>query len=438
MNKEEIWNSILKLLKAELSQTALDTWFSSAGLVELDGCNVVICVGNQLAKDVIGKRFECQLKRAFSDLFCQDFNIILLCGEKETKKYLEKREGLVGYRPFTCPSYSFDQYLVNDSNRFAFMVSKSVAANPGSRDHNPLFIYGPSGTGKTHLLCSIAAEINSRFPGKNIKYISGESFTNKLVKAIRNGNTEKFREEFRLTDILLIDDIQFIAGKKNTEEEFYNTFNHLYEAGKQIVMTSDVPPRDMPILGDRLRTRFEGGVIADINLPDEELRFRMIEAESRKLNLKLNRAEIEQIVSMPGGSMRQIEGILKSIYSRKSVLGASNDTAVSQVLSGTLISAGTSYDAGALISAVCSYFNISETELTGASRSRRISLARQTAMYLMRKDIGMMFGNIGELFNRDHATVVSSVSRIAKLMESNSEISDAIDEIRHKVSEKSA
>ena len=203
-------------------------------------------------------------------------------------------------------------------------------------------------------------------------------------------------------------------------------------------MTSDVPPRDMPILGDRLRTRFEGGVIADINLPDEELRFRMIEAESRKLNLKLNRTEIEQIVSMPGSSMRQIEGILKSIYSRKSVLGASNDTAVSQVLSGTLISAGTSYDAGALLSAVCSYFNISETELTGASRSRRISLARQTAMYLMRKDIGMMFGNIGELFNRDHATVVSSVSRIAKLMESNSEISDAIDEIRHKVSEKSA
>ena len=434
----EIWNGILTLLKEEITPTALDTWFSSAELLDLDSNNAVILAGNELACDVIRKRFEPQLKRAFGELFCQDFIIDVVWGKDVKETFTKQKEGRVGQRSFTIPAHRFGDFLIDDSNRFAYMVAKAVSDDPGNRDYNPLFIYGSSGIGKTHLLCSIGTAIHEKYPGKKITYISGENFTNRLTKAIRNNTTEKFREEFRMTDVLLIDDIQFIVGKKATQEEFYNTFNSLYEAGKHIVMTSDIPPREMPVLEDRLRTRFEGGIMASILPPSEKLRTDLIHAKSRELGVDLSDDEISLIASKPVASVRQIEGILKNVASRRKITGNCGLEMIYDILSGSIFEVNTAVRPEDIISEVSSSFDISVEEIKGPSRARRCSSARQISMYLMRTELGMRLEDIAELFKRDHATVVASVNRISKLTESSPEISDIIISIKQNIKSRAA
>ena len=431
---QEIWNNILALLKRELSQTALDTWFSSAELVDLDNNSAVICAANDLAKEVIEKRFSSLIAGALEELFCQKYHILVLSGSEERRSYLAKKEGREGFRALTIPAYSFSDFVVGSSNRFAYGIAKVVSENPGERAYNPLFIYGPAGTGKTHLLCATALKIHESFPGKRIMFIRGDEFTNRLVKAIKNGTTEQFREEFRTADILMIDDIQFVMGKPATQEELYNTFNALYESGKHIIMTSDVPPEEMPVLEDRLKTRFEGGVVADIRPPEEALRADIIRLRNAELRLGLSESDVSYIAAKPFGSIRQIEGVLKGLSARKNIFGFLSGSDIDEALSRHVAENCSSLSAETIITGCAEYYKVSEKEMKGLSRTRAASGARQLAMYLMRTELGMTLEEIGEIFSRDHATVVASVRKVSKLLGIDEAADNALKSVKKKIS----
>lgn len=434
----EIWNGILTLLREEISQTALDTWFSSAELVDLDNNSAVICAANDLARDVIETRFKPQINKALSDLFCQDFIVTVISGNDKKEEYKSRKAGKEGFKALTIPAYRFSDFKVAESNKFAYMVSKAVAENPDDLNYSPLFIYGPAGTGKTHLLCSIALSIHEKYPGKKITYISGDEFTNRLVRAIQEHTTEKFRDEFRTTDVLLIDNVQFIVGKPATQEEFYNTFNSLHDSGKLIVMASDMAPREMPVLETRMRTRFESGIMADIKVPEEQLRYDVIKEKCFGLGINLNESDLSYFASKKIGSIRQIEGLIKSISAHAKIFGYVNREILDKVLSNCVFEADTSANFDDIIFETAKYFDVPAEQMKGVTRARPVSNARQVAMYLMRMELGMTLEEIGEIFKRDHATVINSVNKISKLSHGDEDTMKALKTIKKKLALKAA
>ena len=247
----DVWQKVLNILSGQLTQTAMDTWFSDCTPAELDDCRLVLCTTTEFKQDILQKRFADRIKAALYDLFSQEFEVLVV-----TEDELSEMPHKGNDNPLPeMAGYTFDHFIVGNSNRFAHAAASAVAENPG-KTYNPLFIYGNSGLGKTHLLLAIGQAIHERDPSKKIAYIKGDEFTNQLVRAIKSGTTEDFRNKYRSVDLFLVDDIQFIAGKQQTQNEFFHTFNSIYEAGKQIVITSDRPPLEMATLDDRLRTRF--------------------------------------------------------------------------------------------------------------------------------------------------------------------------------------
>lgn len=434
----EIWNGILELLKQEISQTALDTWFSSAELVDLDNNSAVICAANDLAREVIENRFSAQLKNALEDLFCQDFIITVISGNEKKEEYNRRKEGKEGFKALTIPAFRFEDFKVSESNKFAYMVSKAVAENPNDRNFSPLFLYGPAGTGKTHLLCSIALSIHDKYPGKKITYISGDEFTNRLVRAIQEHTTERFRDEFRTTDVLLIDNVQFIVGKPATQEEFYNTFNALNDAGKLIVMASDMAPREMPVLESRMKTRFESGIMADIKVPEQQLRYDVIKEKCSDLGINLSDSDINYFASKKIESIRQIEGLVKSLSAHYKIFGTVNREVLDKVLSNCVFETDTSANYEDIIHETAKYYDVSKEQMKGLSRARPVSNARQLAMYLMRMELGMTLEEIGDVFKRDHATVINSVKKIEKQAHCDEDTMKAIRYIRKQLASKAA
>ena len=265
---QEIWNEILRLLSQQLTPTAITTWFSDCEPVDMEDCRLILHTTSNFKRDIILQRFGDTIKAALSDLFSCDFDILVLAGD-ELNDYVAKSKEENSLPEMA--GYTFDRFIVGNSNKFAHAAAIAVAEKPG-KNYNPLFIYGNSGLGKTHLLMAIGHTIQNRDPSAKIAYIKGDDFTVQLIKAIRENTTDDFRTRYRKVDLLLVDDIQFIAGKQSTQEEFFHTFNAIYEAGHQIVITSDRPPLEMSLLDDRLRTRFEGGLMADIQPPDLETR----------------------------------------------------------------------------------------------------------------------------------------------------------------------
>lgn len=434
-NLNDIWNAIKTLLKEELSQTALDTWFSSAELVDLDNNNAVICAANELAQQQIHSRFQVQLNNAFHQLFAQDFNLIIILNKDE---YNKKKQGIIGNKSFSIPAYTFDNYVIDESNKFAYLAAKSVVDNPGSCLYNPLFIYGGSGLGKTHLLCATGAAIHEKFPGKKIDYIRADDFTNKLVNAIQTRTTDKFRDSFRNSDVLLLDDIQFIAGKQATQEEFYNTFNSIYESGHQIIITSDKPPKEMSLLEDRIRNRFEGGMLVDIRLPEKTLINNIIKQKTEDLNLKLREQDIKTIVNSNITNIRQVEGIIKTLYAVKDILKYNPTDAINRALYGVVKNDEATMDSFRVIKETSRFFEISESEIKSQSRSRLSSSARQIAMYIMRYELGMTLEEIGEFFMRNHSTVLASIKKVESLLVNDTYTIEAVKSIINRAKGKAA
>ena len=304
-----VWAKVLTHMENLLSTTVISTWFDDAEVVELTENKLVLYSPSEFRKNIIETRCVGHIQDAMKELFDMNVEVQVLSGEEvEAYKQKGRTPQFIEYNP----QFTFDRFVVGPSNRFAHAAAIAVANRP-AETYNPLFIYGPSGLGKTHLLYAIAGEINYRHPDYNIIYIKGDQFTNELIQALQEGKNAEFRNKYRNADLFLVDDIQFISGKESTQEEFFHTFNNLYENHKQIVLTSDRPPSDLLRLEDRLKTRFEWGLIADINPPDYETRMAIIRNKSDSLGMDMPDDVCSYIAENITTNIRQIEGTVKKI-----------------------------------------------------------------------------------------------------------------------------
>ena len=423
----DIWDEIVKILSKQLTPTAISTWFSDCTPVEIDDCKLVLHTTTDFKRSIIISRFGDTIKAALSDLFSCDFDILVLAGDeindfsikKKAENSLPEMEG-----------YTFDRFIVGNSNKFAHAAAVAVAEKPGVT-YNPLFIYGNSGLGKTHLLLAIGQEIHEKDPSKKIAYVKGDEFTIQLVRAIKDGTGEEFRTKYRNVDLFLVDDIQFIAGKQQTQNEFFHTFNNIYEAKHQIVITSDRPPMEMSLLDDRLRTRFEGGLMADIQPPDLETRMAIIRNKAAQLGLLLSDEAVEYIAENITANIRQLEGVIKRLTAYKEILDDvitidSVKRAIKDVIRvGTYIPTPES-----IIRETARYYSLKEEDLRGQSRSKNTAMARQVSMYLMRSLTNLSLKDIGaEYEDRNHATVLSSIRKVEDLLKTDPNMAGTVRDI---------
>ena len=428
----DIWNSVLDSLGESFTATSRATWFGDCTPVELVNNRLVVHTPSEFKREIIQTRYAPRLAEALSDLFSAEMRLVILAGD-ELESYISETK-----TDDTLPEvagFTFDDFVVGPSNKYAHAAALAVSENMG-KVYNPLFIYGNSGLGKTHLLLAIGQSIHSRTPAAKIVYVKGDDFTNELVHAIQTGSTEEFRAKYRSADLLLMDDIQFIAGKQQTQEEFFHTFNTLYEANKQIVVTSDRPPLEMNKLEDRIRTRLEWGLMADVQPPDLETRMAITRNKAAQLGMVLSDDVVTFIGENITSNIRQLEGVVKKLSAYRDLL---NDEitveSVRRAIKDVIRSGSYVPTADIIISETARYYGITEDAIRGQSRQKNTATARQVAMYLCRTLTNMALADIGRQFeDRNHATVLSSVRKIEDLMKSSPDMSATIRDINSNIS----
>ena len=427
----DIWSRVLTLMEADMTATTIHTWFDDTVAVSLEGDRFVLYTPSDFKRDIIVSRYLPPIQKALHELFSADFQVEVL-GEGELDRFQNKgRPKDDSFLPGT-EEYTFERFVVGPSNKFAHAAARAVADHP-AQNYNPLFIYGESGLGKTHLLYAIAHKIHDEHPDYRIVYIKGDAFTNELIQAIREGRNQEFREKFRSADVFLMDDVQFIAGKDTTMEEMFHTFNTLYENKKQIVFTADRPPKEMLKLEDRLKTRFEWGLIADIQPPDYETRMAIIKNKAIRMGVELPEAVLQYIAENITANVRQIEGTVNKIMALRDLEGSNIDAATVTRAVRDMFKDKTDImpTADVIIEEVCNFYNIENSALRGQGRTKDTALARQVAIYLIREMTNLSLKEIGKEFeNRDHTTVLHSIERIEKLKKTTPEISEVIKDIR--------
>ena len=430
-----VWAKILGYLEERLTSVTVSGWFDDAEVVELTEQKLVLCSSSEFRKDIIERRCTPYIQDAMRELFQMEVQVqVLLKDELEAYQNRNKKPQFIEYNP----QFTFDRFIVGPSNRFAHAAAIAVANKPAEA-YNPLFIYGPSGLGKTHLLYAIAGEINMHHPDYNIVYIKGDQFTNELIQALQEGRNQEFRSKYRNADLFLVDDIQFIAGKDSTQEEFFHTFNNLYENHKQIVLTSDRPPSELLRLEDRLKTRFEWGLIADINPPDYETRMAIIRNKSRSLGMDMPDDVASYIAENITTNIRQIEGTVKKIKAYWELTGmeinvANVTRAIKDMYKGK---ADTLPTPSLIISEVARFHNITEDVIRGTQRNKGSAEARQIAMYLIRKMTNLSLPDFGKEFSRDHSTVIHAVRKVETAMtDPKNPINDTIKDITSNINNK--
>ncbi|MBQ2565260.1 MAG: chromosomal replication initiator protein DnaA [Lachnospiraceae bacterium] len=420
----DLWSTVLDMISSKYTSTSIATWFSDCKPVAIKESTFIIYTPTDFKRKIITNRFGAALEEVLTDLFSSPFTVQILCGDET----LETSSSFDDVLP-EMEGYTFDNFIVGNSNKFAHAAAVAVTDKPG-QTYNPLFIYGNSGLGKTHLLLAIGHDLLNKNPNLNVAYIKGDDFTNELIQAISRSTTNDFHEKYRNVELLLVDDIQFIAGKTATQEEFFHTFNTIYESGHQIVITSDRPPMEMTTLDDRLRTRFEGGLMADIQPPDLETRMAIIRNKATQLGLLLSDDVVLYIAENITSNIRQIEGVIKRLTAYKEIL---DDTitidsikrAISDVIRvGTFIPSPDS-----IINATANYFNMTAADLTGVNRTKGVTEARQISMYLIRTLTNLSLPDIGKIFNRNHSTVLVSIRKIESQMEKNPDLAAVIRDI---------
>ena len=430
----DLWNEILKLLARDLSDTAVSTWFGDCRVLEVQDNLLLLHCPSEYSREIILTRYADLLKKVLKEIFAADFEISILTTE-EMEQYLEKHRSPAS-DPFGSEEFTFEKFIVGNSNKMAFAAAKAVAENLANK-YNPLLIYGDSGLGKTHLLYSIAHAIRHNRPKSRIVYIKGDDFTNELIGAIQTGRNSEFREKYRRADLLLVDDIQFIAGKVQTQEEFFHTFNTLYESGRQIVLTSDRPPKDMLRLEDRLRSRFEGGLMVDISPPDYETRVAIVKTKAARLGIPLAEDAGNYIAENIKANIRQIEGILKKIQAYIDLQGAGAvNMELVQRITKEIIDSEKAYAPEYIIAKVADFYDITPEEVIGKGKTKNVANARQMSIFLTRKLTGLTLEQIGEVMNRDHSTVLHSIRKVEESLQNDPKLVDTVHDITANITNK--
>ena len=444
---QEKWSDILNMIKIEhdVSDVSFNAWLEPLEVYKVEGNVVTIIVTNgSMALDYINKKYLLPLKVSIAETIGQDFEISLVLPEDIKEEFKEPpaatpvslNENIE--KANLNPRYTFDTFVVGNNNKMAHAASLAVAESPGEA-YNPLFIYGGVGLGKTHLMHSIAHFVLQKNPSAKVLYVTSEYFTNELIDSIRNGNNttmSKFREKYRNIDVLLIDDIQFIIGKESTQEEFFHTFNSLHSAKKQIIISSDKPPKDMEILEERFRSRFEWGLIADITLPDYETRMAILHKKEELDGYNISEEVIKYIATNIKSNIRELEGAFNKVMAsskleKKEVTLELAEKALKDIISPDQQKVITPEY---IISVVAEHFHLTVADLCGNKRSSKIVMPRQIAMYLCRDIIDTSLKTIGKnLGNRDHTTVMHGIEKIEKEILTNDNIKNSIDTLKKKI-----
>ncbi len=405
-----VWAKVLSHMEERLGAVTVSAWFDDAEVVELNEDNLILYSPSDFRREIIRRRCTDYIQDALKEVFNSDAKLLVFGDEElNARKNKAKASTSMDFNP----QFTFDNFVVGPSNRFAHSAAIAVSKTPG-QVYNPLFIYGPPGVGKTHLLYAIANGIRKDNPTANIVYIKGDQFTNELIDAIKNGKNIEFRSKYREADLFLVDDIQFIAGKESTQEEFFHTFNKLYEEHKQIVLTSDRKPDDMLTLEERLRSRFLWGLIADINPPDYETRMAIIQNKARQLGLTLTDDVCNYIAINITSNVRQIEGTVKKILAYRDLNNMPLDLPnISRAIDDMFKSEGNALPTAPLIiTQVCKFYNVDESVIRGTQKNKGTAEARQVAMYLIRKLTNLSLPDIGKEFARDHSTVLYAIRKV--------------------------
>ena len=426
--------------KAQMAEPTYNLYIDGLEPISFeDSSHITLSVRNDFICKIVTDRYLGLLKEAFKSVLGFDVDITLVVPSTPPHEVvLAQQYEANPASPQGNYEFTFENFIKGPSNQFAFAAAQAVAANP-SGAYNPLFIYGGSGLGKTHLLTAIQTEIKRTHPDFVIMYVTCEQFTNELIASIRENRNAEFREKYRQTDILLMDDIQFIAGKIQTQEEFFHTFNTLYESGRQIVLTSDRPPKEITQLEDRLRTRFEWGLMVDVAPPDFETRFAIVQNKAAMLGVKLPNEVTDYIAENITSNVRQIEGTLNKILAYRDLLDDQvNEETVSRAIRDMLKKSNDFAPTPAIIVGyICSYFHVDEETLRGQSRSRDVVAARQIAMYLIRRMTSMSLNDIGKEFgDRDHSTILHSLDKVESTMRSDPAFAEKVKEITTNINSK--
>ncbi len=445
----DIWQSAKESFRSTLAQSVIDLWFGDLKIISFDDSKVTFSTDSEFKHKIIKEKYTGMIEKEMSELlgFPVSAEIVLqLPGGETVYTYEDKAEDISAsqqksdeIKSGVLPSnynfeYTFDNFIVGNSNKFAHAACTAVAARP-AMDYNPLFIYGPSGLGKTHLMSAVVNEIKRKKPDIKVVYIKGDEFTNQLIESLSKQEMNKFRERYRSCDILLIDDIQFIAGKNSTQEEFFHTFNSLYEEHKQIILSSDRPPKDIQTLEERLKTRFEWGLIADIQPPDLELRIAIIKKKAEQVSIEIPDDVLTFLAENLRSNIRQIEGAIKKLSALSFLSGRSISMELARSCLSELLGGAepVNVTVDKIFTAVFKKYSIKKEDLIGTKRTKEIAFARHVSIYLIRSVTEMSLPNIGKIFNRDHTTILSSCETIEKKMLTdpifNIEINEMIKEI---------
>lgn len=432
----DVWKGVIHILEKDLTSTAISTWFDDCQVVDLKDNILVLYTPTSFKRDVILSRYAERINTALFDIFSGNFDLVVLC-ENELDSYKSNDDNSSQINPMDGSQFTFERFIVGTSNRFAHAAAMAVAQNPATK-YNPLFIYGHSGLGKTHLLYAIGHVIKNNHASFRIVYVKGDDFTNELISAIQTGKNIEFREKYRQADLLLVDDIQFIAGKVQTQEEFFHTFNTLYESGKQIVLTSDRPPMEMLRLEDRLKSRFEWGLLADIQPPDYETRVAIVKNKAQRMGIMLPDKISYYIAENITSNIRQIEGTVKKIMAYRDLLDNNEiDMELVERITKDIIRDEREYTPETIIEITAGYYSISVEDVLGKSRAKNTALARQISMFLMRKLTNMPLVEIGNhCGNKDHSTVLHAIKKIEALVTSSPEFADIIRDITSNITNK--
>lgn len=465
----KIWDEVNEMFKLELSELTYNTWILRLKPLDLNDQAILILAPNEFTKKMIDQRYLKDIKKYLNYLLNQDIEVITtdpssdmqsLSGQsmeddlsrpnliEEEEEYLEitynKEEKLENTqsRAYQYPNrvinkYTFENFVRGKSNEFALSATEAVAKNPGTL-YNPLFIYGGVGLGKTHLMNACAQAILENDPSKKIVYLSSETFTNELIQSLNSGKNIEFRNKYRLVDVLLIDDIQFIAGKSGTQEEFFHTFNALYEENKQIVISADSPPKEIKSLEERLVSRFEWGLIADIGKPDFETRVAILNNKVAQEDIQVPREVLEFIAMNIKDNIRELEGALIKVIAYASLKNTSNISVnlANEALKELIVEKESKIiNIDYIKKIVSNYYTIPVEDLSSKNRSQKIVFPRHVAMYISRQLTDLSLIKIAESFNKDHSTVIHAIEKVESLISEDETVKDEVEAIIEKIEE---
>lgn len=446
---EEVFNLVIDYCRevGEIGDVAIKLWIKTLTPVGLEGNTAIFQVDSDFQRGVVMQNYGDLLERALKATLGFDVKLDIKIPEEmqlnkpvDIEELEEKQHQLEKSYEYAKYDYTFDTFIVGSSNEFAYAACKAVADGGGGIVYNPLFIYGPSGLGKTHLITATANEMKKKNANLNIIYVTGETFSSEIINAIQTNSTTQFHDKYRNADVLLVDDIQFIAGKNSTQEEFFHTFNALYQDGKQIVLTSDRPPKAIKTLEDRIRSRFESGLIADINTPDFETRMAIINRKAELLDLKIPDDVAQFIANKLKSNIRQLEGAVKKLKALNHYAGSQPSISMAQSVTRDILNDDKPLPITVekIIAEVANLYGVTPEDIRSTKRAAAVSNARKIAIYVVREITNMPLASIGvEFGGRDHSTIVYAVSNVSENIKKDPHLKELVDDLIKNIKDRS-